>query len=52
MTNRTAPDAAPELAFTELELRILDRLVNDKPTAYARPCQLANYLIKLARLGG
>jgi hypothetical protein len=30
MTNRIDPDADPELVFTDLELRILDRLVNDK----------------------
>src|ERR1035441_7548814 len=33
MTNRTAPDSAPELVFTDLELRILDRLVKDNPSA-------------------
>lgn len=52
MTNRTAPDAAPELVFTDLELRILDRLVKDKPGADQGQHRLAHYLIKLARLGG
>jgi hypothetical protein len=52
MTNRTAPDAAPELVFTDLELRILDRLVKDKPSADRGQPTLAHYLIKLARLGG
>jgi hypothetical protein len=33
MTDRISPDADPELVFTDLELRILNRLVNDKPTA-------------------
>jgi hypothetical protein len=33
MTNRIAPEASPELVFTDMELRILDRLVNDKPGA-------------------
>jgi hypothetical protein len=52
MTNRIDPGAAPELVFTELELRILDRLVADKPTAHGQQHLLAHYLIKLARLGG
>jgi hypothetical protein len=52
MTNRTAPEAAPELVFTDLELRILDRLVKDKPSADRGQPTLAHYLIKLARLGG
>lgn len=52
MTNRIAPDAQPELVFTDLELRILDRLVADKPTAQLRQHLLSHYLIKLARLGG
>ncbi len=52
MTNRVAPDAQPELVFTDMELRILDRLVADKPTARLRQHLLSHYLIKLARLGG
>ena len=31
MTHRIDPEAGPELVFTDLELRILDRLVTDKP---------------------
>ena len=52
MANRIDPDADPELAFTDLELRILDRLINDKPRAQSRPKLLSCYLTKLARLGG
>lgn len=52
MINRIDPDAAPELVFTDLELRILDRLVADKPTAHLQQHLLAHYLTKLARLGG
>ena len=52
MTNRTAPDADPEMVFTELELRILDRLVNTKSNQYPKQHSLSQYLIKLARLGG
>jgi hypothetical protein len=52
MTNRIDPEADPELVFTDLELRILDRLVKDKPTAQTQKPLLSHYLIKLARLGG
>jgi hypothetical protein len=52
MTNRIAPDIQPELVFTDLELRILDRLVNNKPTTHPRQYTLSHYLTKLARLGG
>lgn len=52
MTNRISSDADPELVFTDLELRILNRLVNDKPTANLPQHLLSHYLIKLARLGG
>ena len=52
MTNRTAPDSAPELVFTDLELRILDRFVKDKPSADRGKPTLEHYLVKLARLGG
>jgi hypothetical protein len=50
MTNRIAPDAQPELVSTDLELRILYRLVNNKPTAQLQQHLLSHYLIKLARL--
>jgi hypothetical protein len=49
-TNRIDPGADPELVFTDLELRILDRLVKDKPTARAQKILLSNSLTKLARL--
>jgi hypothetical protein len=52
MTNRIDPDADPELVFTDLELRILNRLLADKPNAQSRQPLLSHYLIKLARLGG
>jgi len=52
MTNRIAPEAEPEQVFTDLELRILDRMVSNKPTALPQPYKLSHYLIKLARLGG
>jgi hypothetical protein len=51
MINRAAPDAPPELAFTRIELRLLDALVNDKPTR-RRKKTLSTYLTKVAQLGG
>lgn len=50
MLNRSAPDAMPTLALTEIEIAVIDRLVNDKPQA--RPKTLSHYLTKIARLGG
>jgi hypothetical protein len=52
MTNRIAPEADPNRVFTNLELHILDRIINDKSAVRRRRPQLSNYLIKLARLGG
>ena len=52
MTHRTAPDADPQRVFTDMELRILNRLVRDKPSNYVRQDSLSYYLLKLARLGG
>ncbi len=52
MTNRIAPEADPDGVFTNLELRILDRLVNNNSTVHRGRRKLSHYLIKLARLGG
>jgi hypothetical protein len=51
MINRVQPTAAPEAAFTELELWLLDELVEDQ-TNEAPQRTLSAYLTKLARLGG
>jgi hypothetical protein len=51
MMNRTAPTAAPDVAFTALELWLLDELVDNKPSQDPQRT-LTAYLIKLARLGG
>jgi Transposase DNA-binding len=50
MLNRSAPDALPTLALTEIEIAVLDRLVNDRPHAQRKT--LSHYLTKIARLGG
>jgi hypothetical protein len=50
--NRTAPDASPKIALTDIEIGLLDQLVNDAGNRRCRPGTLAFYLTKLARLGG
>ena len=51
MMNRTSPTASPEEAFTELDQYLLDELLPDK-TPPSRAPSVAQYVIKLARLGG
>jgi hypothetical protein len=50
MLNRTAPDTLPSLALTTTEIRLLDGILADRPTATQKT--LSHYLIKIARLGG
>jgi hypothetical protein len=52
MTNRIDAEADPELVFTDMELRILDRLVKNNSATHPRKYVLSHYLIKLAQLGG
>jgi hypothetical protein len=52
MINRSVPNASPNLAFTSLELRLLDQLVKEKKHQNSPTYPLSMYLIKLARLGG
>jgi hypothetical protein len=52
MLNRSARNVTPRLAFTEVEIALLDRLVPDKGQPPPGPKALSSYLIKLARLGG
>jgi hypothetical protein len=52
MINRSAPDAQPNLALTEVEIGLLDRLVKDKDKKLPRRKTLCHYLTKIARLGG
>ena len=52
MLNRCCADAPPDLALTQVEIRLLDQLVRDKPSEVALPKTLSTYLIKVARLGG
>jgi Transposase DNA-binding len=52
MLNRSAPDAPPTLALTDIEIDLLDHLVTDKGQRSIRRKPLSHYLTKIARLGG
>jgi hypothetical protein len=52
MLNRSAPEAPPQLALTDMEIRLLDRLVSNAGKSRPRTKALSHYLIKIARLGG
>ena len=52
MINRTAPEAPPGLALTRSECHLLDQIVKEKTTSYAKEKRLSAYLIKIAQLGG
>jgi hypothetical protein len=52
MLNRTDPDASPDLALTQNEISLLDKLVADKSEKRPTIKTISHYLIKIARLGG
>jgi hypothetical protein len=52
MINRSVPNAAPDLALTDIETALLDRLVPDKNPPPLCEKTLSVYLTKIARLGG
>jgi hypothetical protein len=52
MLNRSAPEATPKLALTEMEITILDHLVKDNRRNPIGAKALSHYLTKIARLGG
>ena len=52
MMNRVAPAAAPTIALTKVETRVLELLFPDCSSNQRRPVTLACYLTKVARLGG
>lgn len=52
MVNRSAPDAAPAIALTKLEVKILDRLVKNRDPRKSGRKTLTDYLTKVAQLGG
>jgi hypothetical protein len=51
MLNRTTPAASPDKAFTELDQYLLDELMPAKVGSHPTT-SIADYIIKLARLGG
>jgi Transposase DNA-binding len=52
MINRSVPDAQPELAITDVEMKLLDRLMDDKASGTSAVRTLSSYVAKIARLGG
>jgi len=52
MMNRVNPDAPPEIALTETEIKILDYLDNRKRNYRGKSKRLTDYLIRIAALGG
>lgn len=50
MINRSTTKASPKVALTDLEIRLLDKLVQGRSKHVAN--SLSSYLIKIARLGG
>jgi hypothetical protein len=52
MINRTDPDVPPDLALTQNEIDLLDKLVADKNEKRPTIKTISHYLIKIARLGG
>jgi hypothetical protein len=52
MINRTAPTAEPGLALTDIETKLLDKLVPDRSRSPPTEPILAKYITKIARLGG
>lgn len=52
MISRSAPTATPALAFTPLEIQLLDRLIHDRPAPGHHRRPLSAYVTRLARLGG
>jgi len=52
MMNRALPDAPPQLAFTALEIHLLDQLAKGKDPQRLWRTSVSGCLIQLARLGG
>jgi hypothetical protein len=54
MLNRSAPEATPNLALTDIETRLLDHLVKDvgRKTNFSETRTLSHYLTTIARVGG
>ncbi|WP_246505830.1 hypothetical protein [Mesorhizobium silamurunense] len=52
MINRSQPHAKPDLAITDVEMKLLDHLLPDKDPTASHAGTLSSYLVKIARMGG
>jgi hypothetical protein len=52
MINRSQPHAKPDLAITDVEMKLLNHLLPDKDPTASHAGTLSSYLVKIARLGG
>lgn len=52
MLNRSSPNALPQTALTDSEIRLLDHLVKGRVRDHVRRDTLSHYVVKIARLGG
>lgn len=52
MLNRSSPNALPQTALTDSEIRLLDHLVKGRIRDHVRRDTLSHYVVKIARLGG
>ena len=52
MLNRSSPNAIPQTALTDPEIKLLDHLVKDRGGNCSRRSTLSYYVVKIARLGG
>ncbi|WP_346737927.1 IS4 family transposase [Bradyrhizobium japonicum] len=52
MLNRSSPNAVPQMALTDPEIRLLDHLVKHRGGDCSRRSTLSHYVVKIARLGG
>ena len=52
MTNPTEPAVAPEVAFRELDLYLLDTLISNRTSAGKHGKSPSTYVLKLDQLGG
>ncbi|WP_156434004.1 MULTISPECIES: hypothetical protein [Bradyrhizobium] len=52
MLNRSTPNAPPQTALTDPEIKLLDHLVKDRGANRAQRTTISHYVVKIARLGG
>ncbi|WP_245493475.1 MULTISPECIES: IS4 family transposase [unclassified Mesorhizobium] len=52
MINRSQPHAKPDLAITDVEMKLLDHLLPDKDPTASHAGTLSSYLVKIAQLSG